>query len=211
MSYSPVWLQFFWDYRVPEATDYYISSVASTLSDPAVDGTFTDDVTGFPAEHDGGPGHIKMNASDVAEVQFMTQLANAQLIDTLVAQGKYNWQAFGSQDGVGPGVKKASCAQFMRERCDPAWQTRAMTYEFDPANKAHSLAGFLIIRGPVANYIGFGWESDQRNWDPLFLTPVGEPTALCSEGPTGVFTRPWTNGNATLDCNSWTAAVPGML
>lgn len=41
--------QFFWDFRVPDAANYYIESVvASVTADPAVDGTFTDDVTGLP-------------------------------------------------------------------------------------------------------------------------------------------------------------------
>ena len=42
--------QFFWDFRNTDATQYFVSSIAAVLaSDPAVDGTFTDDVTGmFP-------------------------------------------------------------------------------------------------------------------------------------------------------------------
>jgi len=39
--------QFFWDFRVPAAAEYFIDSVLSTLTDPAIDGTFTDDVVGF--------------------------------------------------------------------------------------------------------------------------------------------------------------------
>lgn len=202
--------QFFWDFRVPDAANYYITSVVSTLTDPSVDGTFTDDVTGFPAEHSKGPANIKMNASDLAELQYATQAAHARLVDALVAAGKYNWQAFGDQDGVGPSVPQGSqCAEFMRARCGASFQDRAITYHFDTSNKIQSLAGFLVVRPPTA-YIGFGWESDQRNWDPLFLTDVGTPLGLCAEGPTGVFTRPWTRGNATLDCNTWKGVVPGL-
>ena len=40
--------QFFWDYTNPEAADYFISSMVASLDDPAVDGTFTDDVGGVP-------------------------------------------------------------------------------------------------------------------------------------------------------------------
>ena len=84
--------QFFWDYRVPDAAQYYVMSILGTLSDPAVDGTFTDDLDGFPAEHGNGPAHIKMNASDVAEVQYYTQATHQILVEELVAVGKYNWQ-----------------------------------------------------------------------------------------------------------------------
>eukprot|EP01052_Picozoa_sp_SAG31_P048234 SAG31_NODE_10002_length_1198_cov_1.023658_1_plen_307_part_01 len=38
--------QFFWDFTNPEAADYFISATVSSLNDPAVDGTFTDDVGG---------------------------------------------------------------------------------------------------------------------------------------------------------------------
>ena len=90
---------------------------------------------------------------------------------------------------------------------------------------------------PPYGWIGFGWESDDRNWNDLFYLQVrrgpgiflrkwdvgqvgnragtdpfylqaGEPTGLCTEGPTGVFSRNWTLGTASLDCNSWTASLP---
>ena len=43
--------QYFWDYTNSSAAQYYITSILSTLTDPAVDGTFTDDVSGVPQEH----------------------------------------------------------------------------------------------------------------------------------------------------------------
>lgn len=201
--------QFFWDFRLEDPTNYYITSVLGTLADPSVDGTFTDDVTGFPAEHDHGPANIRMNASDVAELQYATQAMHARLVDATVAAGKYNWQAFGAQDGVGPGVEQGDCTAFMRARCGADFQSRAITYAFDSKNKEQSLAGFLVVRPPLA-WMGFGWESDQRDWDPIFLTDVGTPLGLCAEAPAGVFTREWTRGNATLDCNAWKATVPGL-
>ena len=46
------------DYRVPESAQYVIDSIMGTLtSTPYVEGTFTDDVTGLPAEHDHAPGN----------------------------------------------------------------------------------------------------------------------------------------------------------
>ena len=42
--------QFFWNYSNPSAAGYFISSVLNTTLNPYVDGTFTDDVTGLPAE-----------------------------------------------------------------------------------------------------------------------------------------------------------------
>lgn len=106
------------------------------MSDPAVDGSFTDDVTGLPAEHEHAPVNMNLSAQEVVDIQVATQLTQARLIDTLVAAGKYNWQAFGSQDGVGEGVQQKSCASYMTSRC-AAQQTqpdRPMTVQFDAAN-----------------------------------------------------------------------------
>jgi len=108
--------QYFWDYRVPDAANYFISSVLNTTMSPFVDGTFTDDII-FPQEHGGCPGNIKMNASDVLAMQLATSVANGRLIDTAVAAGKYVWAAFGAEDGVGSTPKAATCAAWMRARC----------------------------------------------------------------------------------------------
>lgn len=124
------------DFRNPAASDYYISSVLETVSDPAVDGSFTDDVTGLPAEHTHAPANMNLSAQEVADIQVATQLTQARLIDALVAAGKYNWQAFGSQDGVGEGVQQTSCVSYMTSRCaaQQTQPTRAMTMQFDAAN-----------------------------------------------------------------------------
>ena len=37
-------------------------------------------------------------------------------------------------------------------------------------------------------------------WDPMFMLDVGEPQGLCSEAA-GVFSRKYSKGTATLDCN----------
>ena len=61
--------QFFWDFTSTAAADYFLASVLASASHPAVDGTFTDDVTGAPArdstcQHDrhagrgAGSGHV---------------------------------------------------------------------------------------------------------------------------------------------------------
>jgi len=50
------------DYTNPDATQYFISSVLASLDDPAVDGTFTDDVDGVPDEH--GDVQARINMTD---------------------------------------------------------------------------------------------------------------------------------------------------
>ena len=100
----------------------------------------------------------------------------------------------------------------MRARCNAAWQSVATTQSIDTSNFNQSLAAFLVVRPPIA-FLGYGWESDMKDWRSEFLWSVGEPTpsgAICSEGPAGVFSRPWTHGVASLDCNAWRATIPAV-
>lgn len=82
-----------------------------------------------------------------------------------------------------------------------------MTMHMNSSAAAQSVAAFLVVRSPHA-YLGYGWESDDRQWDPLFLLQAGEPMGLCAEGPPGVFNRTWTAGVASIDCNAWVASLP---
>ena len=68
----------------------------------------------------------------------------------------------------------------------------------------HRLTYFSLELG----WLGGGWESDQRNWDPIFLLNVGEPNGECEESPSGVFWRKWSLGTPVLDCNKWSAQLP---
>lgn len=82
----------------------------------------------------------------------------------------------------------------------------------DTGNVNQSIAAFLVVRPPIA-FIGHGWESDQRSWRSEYLWQVGEPTpagAICAESPAGVFSRTWTAGTVSLNCNTWTATIPTM-
>ena len=45
-------------------------------------------------------------------------------------------------------------------------------------------------------------------FDEAFLYAVGEPQGPCAEAPAGVFSRPWTHGTVSLDCNTFVAVVP---
>ena len=52
--------------------------------------------------------------SEVAAIQTATQSAWQQMLDVLVPQMGYNWQAFGDQDGVASNVAQSSCASVMQ-------------------------------------------------------------------------------------------------
>jgi hypothetical protein len=49
---------------------------------------------------------------------------------------------------------------------------------------------------------------DDKNWDKIFLLQPGVPDGLCTEAISGVFTRQWSAGTASLDCNTFSADLP---
>lgn len=111
---------------------------------------------------------------------------------SLVVAGKYNYQAFGWTS-----VNQQSCANSMRQSCAPAQQGVATIMFMDntPDNANQTVAAFLITRcvdngvemnhflsdpslrytnhcrGPYS-YIGWGWESDDRDWNDIFYLQV---------------------------------------
>ena len=67
--------QFFWDFTNPKAADYFISSVVDSPDDPAVDGTFTNDVGGLPQEHGHVMSRINMNVPQLKALQVCVPLS----------------------------------------------------------------------------------------------------------------------------------------
>jgi hypothetical protein len=224
--------QYFWNFSVPGAQYFYITEVLASLADAAVDGTFTDDLDGLPAEHPGVPEALGMSGAELGDLRFATQQMGSALIYSLAAVGKYTWQAFFSQDTSAPlpplpagraplaspsraaafrgPVTPATCADYMRKFCALGYQGRPLLQHHDASStlmRNASVASFLITRPPIA-YLGFGFGSNDTDWDPLFALQVGEPTGLCTEGPSGVFSRAYTRGVASLDCGSFTPRLP---
>jgi hypothetical protein len=93
--------QYFWDYTNPAAAEYFITSVVASLGDPAVDGTFTDDVGGLPEEHSSVMKRINMTPGQLKKLQEATTATHTKLVAALIKAGKYNWQAFSGGDGTG--------------------------------------------------------------------------------------------------------------
>lgn len=180
----------------------------ASIAYPEVDGTFCDDVNGIPDEHGHVPGALNLSAAEVDVYRYHTSIANQMLVDATISAGKYTWQAFGNQDAYGDGPSNVTCASWMRERCNAAWQGRATTQAIDSRAFNQSLAAFLVTRSPWS-FLGVSWVY----WTRQYLWSVGAPTpagAICAEGPAGVFSRPWTHGVASLDCNTWTATIPAV-
>merc|ERR1712039_989232 len=76
-----------------------------------------------------------------------------------------------------------------------------------------TFAAFLIARPPYG-YIGSGWLGCDNvskplvhTWHPLFDLDVGEPLELCQEHEPGIFSRRWSRGSASLDCNTFSTSL----
>jgi len=177
-----------------------------TVDSPYVDGTYTDDVQGLPEEHAEAAGNLGMEDREVRELRYATQRTSQKLIRSLVEAKKYNWQAFGFEDNLGPAVTKENCVSFLRSACNETTQHLPWTVELDEKHVAQSVAAFLIGRGPYA-YIGYGWLGEYlpRIHPLIEKLDVGQPIGLCREEPKHVFTRDWTKGSATLRCDSFVA------
>lgn len=196
--------QAFWDYRANGTTEAVIYSILATVSSPWVDATFLDDLGGLPEEHPNAPANMNLSAAEVQEIRAATAVAVSRIFDAVLAAGKYVMPAF-----AGAGVVTAdSCTAAVRGRCNvPDWTDSPSIYGMGPANATNqSLAYFLTTRGPIS-YVGWGWESDQRQWLSEFMWDVGAPLGNCSETAPNVFSRAWSFGNTTLDCNTFTAEI----
>ncbi len=208
---------YFWNYTNPAARAFFTKATLAALDYSEVDGTFIDDWTGIPAEHKSIITDLNLTAAEVGAFQRATSVVDEELLDALLKKGQYAWQAFTAiggggalgKWGIGGGPNATTCAAWMRLRCTPEWQARAVTQWCDVDNFNQSLASFLVTRPPVA-FFGFGWPSDTTDWRPEFLWQVGTPMGVCAETAPGVFSRPWTHGAASLDCNSWEGIVPAL-
>ena len=126
-------------------------------------------------------------------------------------QNRTCWDCIGGTQGEhnvgGPPADAARCAAYMRALCAPGMQGRGMFMAWNAAAANATLAAFLVTRPPIAF---LGGRLDDRDWHPLFALDVGEPAdgALCRETAGGVFSRRWSRGTASLDCNTFTAGLP---
>eukprot|EP01116_Phalansterium_solitarium_P001606 TRINITY_DN11420_c0_g1_i1.p2 TRINITY_DN11420_c0_g1~~TRINITY_DN11420_c0_g1_i1.p2 ORF type:complete len:487 (-),score=117.32 TRINITY_DN11420_c0_g1_i1:129-1589(-) len=203
--------QYFWDFRNKLVWQYWIDVIAGgplATDNPWVDGIFTDDFSGIPAEHPNAPSNMGLSAQEVIDIATATQNAWTAVTNSLVAKQKYNWQMFGGYDGTGPTITQSNCQALMTQLCQPSTQQVPLMMGVNQAAVDQSVAAFLVVRGPYA-YIGYGWIGQNvfPPWFDQFDLDVGKPLELCTQTSSGVFSRSWSNGLAAIDCNSWTATL----
>jgi len=202
--------QLFWDFRnasLQEWWEKYFFLGKNGAANHWVDGCFSDDVEGIPHAHTNAITRMGYTQSEVLSIQEATQRTWQRAVEKLVGAGGYNWQMFGNGDGSGAAPTQTDCASWMRQHCDATMQERPLMMSAAGGNT--SLAAFLVVRPPYG-YIGYGWHgcgAHYDNWNPLFELDVGEPLENCTEINPGVFSRKWSKGKASLDCNAFTATL----
>ena len=130
-----------------------------------------------------------------------------KIIAALVKAGGYDWQAFGSEDGTSgllPTEKGATCASKMRAACKQGANPRLVSMD----STDQGVAAFLIARG-THWWMGSGWAgcSDAPNPDNVKDLDPGTPTSACIEAKPGIFSRSYSKGSASLNCNTFTATL----
>lgn len=199
------------DWRNPRAAEYFVWSIVNATMQPGVDITFTDDREGVPCEHPEVQPDLNMSNDELADLQFATQEAGQYLATVLATQNRSCWDCIGGTQGEhnlrGPPSDAAQCASYMRSLCVPSMQGRGMFMAWDTRAANQTLAAFLITRPPIAF---LGGRLDDHDWNPLFALDVGEPLdqALCQETDSRVFSRRWTEGTVSLNCNTFEAQLP---
>jgi hypothetical protein len=211
-------LQFFWNFSTPGAVAYFrdVVMVGGATASPALDGVFSDDIDGFPAEHAAAAALMGITAQEGAKLQAATAVAWQSMFEGLVEADKFNWQAFigGAYDETAkpPNASgNATCGAPMRTWCEAQGSDLPLLLAHDGTNT--TAAAFLVGRDDHW-WFGTGWMGHDKfpTWYPQYDWRVGPPAGKCVESKPMVFTRAYTNAGpgsvaaATLDCNSFEAS-----
>ena len=224
--------QYFWDHRNGATRSFFAETVAmgpSAMGSSAIDGLYLDDTLGLDEEHPHAPVRMKMTREQVTEVAAATREAVNQTIALLLPAGKYLWQMFHtaalpSRKGCAAAFR-AVCAESRKGKGgDPTLYEGVhaallMTLDSSVMNDTthelsedfpQAVAAFLILR-PSHGFLNFGmWGWGNRPVYPAILdADVGVPLGVCTEVMPGVFARNYSRGLAKVNCDKFTATIPG--
>ena len=179
-------VSFYWNFSSPGTVEWRVADNLAFVraGGDGVDGLFTDEMEMFPG--DGGDVYLRILGTDDADAraqQDAARDAHQLMIDGLVADGKYLWQAFQAANNIGQNNNNNTiggfafdakfCSDWFTLRCDAEYmRDRAITVQFDPENVNVSIASFLIVR-PEYAWLGYGagyytprWNDAFRAWHP---------------------------------------------
>jgi hypothetical protein len=211
VPYGKLWF----NWTDADMTAWWLTSyITPALSEDNIDGVYFDCSCGS------APG-----LAPGSEVSFMAaaQVGFDRHLPVATAEGKVSLAWLGER------VDESSCfadvQRLLSVYGSAANETFQLQYNNDRANFNQTLAAFLLIRQEYATFLfavigpyecasepcgaatrgstGFG----PYTWEPELEMDYGEPLEQAVEGPAGVFTRRWSRGTVSLDCNHWTATL----
>ena len=109
---------------------------------------------GLGEEHPAAQVLMNLPDAEVTAIRNATQAAWQRMFVQMRAAGKYNWQAFGYEDGLGMTPGNGSCVRDMRVLCATP-QDAPLTMEISTDWVNQTLAAFLIVRTQHA-WVGWG-------------------------------------------------------
>ena len=158
---------------------------------------------------------MQLEPAEVTALQQGTQKAWTAALNLLLKKQKYISQAFRGLPAGPNGVDAAACASWMRTQCArPANESAVIYGTASPTNMSAanlSIAAFLVTRGAHSYQSADKPTVEGRDASsPLYRLlqlDVGTPLAGCAESPSGVFSRKWSGGLATVDCSGTPTAT----
>lgn len=209
--------QLFWDFRNKQVQEYWVSHVAlAAVDSDYVDGIFVDDPGGYGQEHPQVQSVVQLTDVDIAALQLGTQQAWNKALALMLPKKKYIYQAFkGALPVPTLTSTRADCASKMKALCSVPTNESAIFYpgpsKTDAAAANLTIAAFLVSRGPFSYISADVGTVESRDWEnpayAILQLDTGKPTGGCEESSSGVFTRSWSGGEASVDCTTHT----GML
>jgi hypothetical protein len=168
--------QFFWDFRNTEAQDYWAEKVClQGAQDSSVSGMFTDDPSGYGAEHPAVQSAVQLSDVEIAALQAGTQRAWSKALALLTKAKKYIPQAYRTTPPFNynsTAAGQASCAIWMRRQCAvPANESTQIYPRAYPSVDIGKMivAAFLVSRGPYSYLGAQSTVISTGDWsDPLF-------------------------------------------
>ena len=113
--------QMFWDFRSVDAQNYWAEKVClQGAQDSSVSGMFTDDPSGYGAEHPAVQSAVQLSDEEIAALQGGTQIAWSKALALLTKAKKYIPQAYRATPPFvynSTAAGQASCAAWMRQQC----------------------------------------------------------------------------------------------
>ena len=177
----------FWDFRNVDVQDYWAEKVClQGAQDGSVSGMFTDDPSGYGAEHPAVQSAVQLSDKEIAALQEGTQTAWSKALALLTVAKKYIPQAYRSTPPFvynATAAGKASCAAWMRQQCAvPANESTQVYPRAYPTTGVGRMvvAAFLVSRGPYSYLGAQSTIISAGDWsDPLFRLhrlDTGKPT-----------------------------------